>query len=480
MDKFKQEEKEFLQYYFDTDAFPLPNKDHLMHVNKHPIELIIRPTCNQKCEYCYIYKYGKDLYPNHSISNEEILKNFDSFLDYYYNERKNWSYLVELYAGDMFFDDLFFDLIDIFEKYVIDVKKNYPYIFEEHQTSIVIPCNLSFVAEKPETAERFKAVHKHFLDAYDIKIAFSWSTDGFYGAYEREKKELDQEYFDTIFDFCFEMNAGYHPMTSASNVHVLKENYDWWVENIGKRMEKYGTKIWDADFAPSMLEVRNGNEWTDEDIDVYLDFLTYAMEKRYEICQSDTEMLTRHLFGPFEDLPKYKLPRLSNYDPLALNFHNPDDNPALEAIGCNLQTSLHVNLVDFSLVPCHRTSYPLFTGCYFIKDDNNKIIDFEPHNISGYYTIKTAHIYRMPVCSICEYNNVCLKGCLGAQFEYSGEMFIPIPSICNLYKRKTDHLIELYNKYNIFEKAFELDLIRDESYRQWIKDKSKELGYELE
>ena len=27
------------------------------------LELIVRPECNQKCEYCYIYKYGNDLYP---------------------------------------------------------------------------------------------------------------------------------------------------------------------------------------------------------------------------------------------------------------------------------------------------------------------------------------------------------------------------------------------------------------------------------
>jgi DNA repair photolyase len=29
------------------------------------VELIIRPECNQKCEYCYIYKYGDKLYPSH-------------------------------------------------------------------------------------------------------------------------------------------------------------------------------------------------------------------------------------------------------------------------------------------------------------------------------------------------------------------------------------------------------------------------------
>lgn len=479
MNKFKQEEKDFLQYYFDTDAFPLPNKPHLMHINKHAIELIIRPNCNQTCEYCYIYKYGKDLYPKYNISNKEILENFDAFLDFYFIQRKNWSYLIEFFAGDLFYDDLFFDLINILEKYLLKIKADYPYILEEHQTSIVIPCNMSFVVEKPKAVEKFKKIHNYFLEDFNTKIAFSWSTDGIYGTYERERKELKQEYFDKIFDFCFEMNAGYHPMTSASNVHVLKENYDWWLENISKRMKEYGTEIWEADFAPSMLEVRNGSEWTDNDIDVYLDFLKYAMKIRYELCHSSVEMLARHFFGDPNDFPKYKLPRLCNYDHLALNYHDTNDNPMIENIGCNLQSSLHINLVDFSMVPCHRTSYPLFTGCYFIKNNNGKIIDFKPHNVSGYYTIKTAHAYRMPVCSICDYNPVCVKGCLGAQFEETGEILMPIPSICNLYKRKADYLIKLYNDYGIIEKAFELKLIQNEKQKEWLIKKSKELGYEL-
>ena len=53
------------------------------------VELIIRPQCNQKCEYCYITQYGKDLYPvEERISNEEILKNIKMLLEYFYNEKK--------------------------------------------------------------------------------------------------------------------------------------------------------------------------------------------------------------------------------------------------------------------------------------------------------------------------------------------------------------------------------------------------------
>ena len=71
---FQEEEKELFETYLDTYVFPtqstLPNKI----IIGSPIELIIKPQCNQKCEYCYIYKHGDDLYPvEERISDDEIL-----------------------------------------------------------------------------------------------------------------------------------------------------------------------------------------------------------------------------------------------------------------------------------------------------------------------------------------------------------------------------------------------------------------------
>ena len=37
--------------------------------------------------------------------------------------------------------------------------------------------------------------NNYFLEDFNTKIAFSWSTDGIYGTYERERKELKQEYY---------------------------------------------------------------------------------------------------------------------------------------------------------------------------------------------------------------------------------------------------------------------------------------------
>ena len=49
------------------------------------IELVIRPECNQSCQYCYLYKYGKDSYPNRA-DNETIINNITMLIDYFIKE----------------------------------------------------------------------------------------------------------------------------------------------------------------------------------------------------------------------------------------------------------------------------------------------------------------------------------------------------------------------------------------------------------
>lgn len=61
-------------------------------------------------------------------------------------------------------------------------------------------------------------------------ISFSWSTDGLYAIKDREKINIDQTYFDTIFNFTKEFNYGYHPMISAENIDTWCENIDWWYD----------------------------------------------------------------------------------------------------------------------------------------------------------------------------------------------------------------------------------------------------------
>lgn len=455
-ESFIKEEKQLLTYYMDTELFPVPRKGVPYHINKNMLELIIRPECNQKCEYCYIYQFGNKLYPNNN-SREKVLHNVDLFLDYVYNIRKNYFYTIEFFAGDLFYDGIFFDVLDILNKYFYEIKEKVPEVFD-FRTNIITPSNLSFVNEQPEMVDIFRQYHNFFLNEYNVKLAFSWSTDGAPAVANREKKELSEEWFDNIFKFCKEFDCGCHPMIAACNKDVFIETYDWWTS----KLEQF--ELDQHSFLPAMLEVRN-SDWDDDSIDRYLELLDYMMEDRYKRCNKNISELAKHFFG-FNDNPSI-LKRPNNYDPLVVE-NKSFINQRQEGISCSMQHGIHLNCNNLSLSICHRLSYPEFTPCYFIEKDNH-IVDYNVHNITSFITLRCIDANDAPICNECEIKNSCICGCYGSQYEYSGEIMLPIPSVCNLMKKKHNHLVNLYNKYGIIEEAVKLGLIRNSEEENWIK-----------
>lgn len=463
------ENKKLINYIFDSDFFPIEKNQNRMSISPHPYEFIIRPECNQKCEYCYIYKHGNELYKNH-LSKNEIIHNFDLFLNFLFIQKKCFSRDIEFFAGDMFEDDLFFDLLDILKKYFNIIKEKYSYIFD-NESIIVIPCNLSFVYYHPEKADRFLSEQKLFREKYNVRLMFSWSSDGLYATKSREKKELSQEYFDKILQFCVDSECGAHPMVSPENVDIWCENYDWWIENWVKFHPDAYEK---GDFQQMILEVRNDG-WTEEKIELYLNFLNHVFEKRFELCNKDKEQLAYHLF--IGDGKNNTLKRLENYDIIKLDQSAP--NLHCEKTSCAMQDVIHFNCNNMSLVICHRLAYKHFTPIYFItNEDNNKIIDFETGNIDIFLALRYIKDQNLPICYDCDYNEVCLKGCFGSQFESSHEVFLPINSVCNLFKAKADFLLKKYNEYDLIKIAYQNNYLNlDYDSHKYLLQKSIEKGY---
>ncbi len=460
------EDKIVLNNFLQKSLHTLPEKKHGYGFTGEAIELIIRPECNQKCEYCYITQHGKELYPQR-LNKEDTLHNVDLFLDYILNNLKIFPHRWELFAGDLFYDDIFFDIIELFKKHLIPIFNNYQDLFVGstnfyNDIVIIVPSNLSFVYYQPEKAKKTIELIDDLYKTYNIKIAFSWSTDGPYAIDSREKKNLPDNYFDTIIDFCIKTQTGYHPMLAAENIEHWKENYDWWLEACEK-LNKGTNHI--GDFQPYLLDVRNDN-WTDDKIDAYLELLDHMMKIRFEkICKSDVDILSRHFFQNDTLPPEYSR---HGCDPLHLNYKNPDTVGYRESPSCSLFSGLHFNCTNLSLVPCHRLSYANLTTCYFITDENNEhIIDFVPQNTSLFLSMKTMKFYNAPICAQCKLMPICLLGCHGAQFEYSGDPYLPIPSLCYFFHRKYAHLIKLYEKYNLIEHSYKNQYIDDEIYNYY-------------
>ena len=413
------------------------------------IELTIRPDCNQKCDYCYLYQHGDKIYPKELRGdNKQILSNIKLFLNFLLSKNIYWS-AWELFAGDLFYDDLFFDIMDLFEDYFSEVikridkmnLKNYNGHFPEAKTpSIVIPSNLSFCHDDIKIKKVQDCIDK-FIEKYNVKIVFSYSTDGLYGVPHREKINLDDDWFDKTLAFCAKNNFYVHPMISYETIDTAIESYDWWI----KKIKQHYTKK--EQWMPPMLEVRNDG-WTPKTINLYLKFLDYLIEDRLKRCNNDIELFTKHLFYNTEKIRnEHLLPRLPTLDPIYFHILNKANN----VMTCALGHAIAINCATLELIPCHRLAYPYLAGGYF-EVKNNEIVGIQAkENVNGYLNNILTNTLTAPGCNVCDFRYFCIKGCKGAQFEYSGDCHIPVPTVCDLFKSKIIFLGQKYKELGVFD-----------------------------
>lgn len=451
---FKNNETECLELFLNQDIFHIERSfEHILmspdmildrnRWSRQGIELIIRPECNQKCEYCYIARYGKELYPmEQRLDKDQIVAKLDAFLDYVFNTRGIYMDHWELFAGDMFYDNLFFDILDVFYKHLSVLYPKYKPVFENVPGVIITPTNFSFI-EDDEKANRVNEYIAKFAE-FNWDVGFSISTDGKYAIDTRENRPLDDAYFEKLFDWAMEHpRNGFHPIVSVSNVDNAIKNYEWWKEMFARYYPKGDTR----GFLPYWLEARN-DEWTDEAIYKFNELLMYMLNDRLKMCDNDVDHLAYHLFvgdGDHGTLVKGDMNDM-------LDIKIPDNRVQHENLSCSISALFIVNLSNLSMVPCHRLTYPQFKGGHFIYEDG-KITGVEAFNFFGYINIITAPACDLPKCNDCMYHTICHHGCFGAQFEASGEVFLPAISVCQLMKKSRYCLLQAYRDMGILDSA---------------------------
>lgn len=214
----------------------------------------------------------------------------------------------------MFFDNLYFDLLDIFYEYLVEEHRKYTRLYRKESPfpmTIEAPINMSFI-RNDEQVQRFDEYYTKFREI-GVDLYFSASIDGAYCVDTREGYKLPDDYFDKIFKFCKKYGFFFHPMVGADNIENWIQNYDWWKEKLAEY--NFEEVLGPGHYLPMMLEVRNNN-WTPEKIDQYLKFLNHMLEDRLAMNQYDVTKLTQHLFignGEYGSLPN-----MSGYDPLKM------------------------------------------------------------------------------------------------------------------------------------------------------------------
>jgi radical SAM protein with 4Fe4S-binding SPASM domain len=240
-----------------------------------------------------------------------------------------------------------------------------------------------------------------------------------------------------------------HPMITKNFVMNYKENYDFWIDNIIKydcSYEKNGKKIYNI---PMFLEVRDPDQWDSEDaLKQYREFLLYVAEKDLSSYHNtNLEEFAMHVADDFSDSMQF-LGLYNKTRPYIINIPE-----IYSAIPCSIQSGLKCRVGDMALVPCHRTCYPnMIFGNFITNDDNTEIIGAIGDKVNLAHKIQTCNPNRSFLrCSNCNIKAFCLKGCLGSQYENTGELFGAQDNICKLFKTKYRTVHEICEKYGIYD-----------------------------
>lgn len=393
------------------------------------LELFITPECNLKCTYCYLNNYGEKLYSSNIRDKNTIIKNLELILKMCHKQQLHPKQL-ELMSGEIWYSDFGIIILNI----ILDFYKKYGIISK----TISIPSNMSFI-NYPEFADIIQNIIDEFTKL-GVRMYFSASIDGkIIEDKTRPQKanviNKDDEFYDKVFSFCAKNHFGFHPMIAANGIEYWKENFIWYQE----MLKKYNI---DPKTSIMTLEVRN-NDWTDEKIESYIDYLEFLWNYTYSGIDDD-----KIGFKIIDDL----IGNSKSYKNTTRIYNILHLDPYTDKIDCGLQERLTVRLGDLAIVPCHRTSYDKFViGKYIVEND--EIVDIKAINPE----IALAIFSMNPVmscikCGACIYNKLCMKQCFGANIEANNEILNPCDTVCKLFKRKIDFLVNKYIKYGVLEK----------------------------
>lgn len=440
---FEQENEQLLQDILENSFYAGFKDEAKKRYESSCLEMNITASCNQKCEYCYLTKYGDSLYPADIRKEDNILKNMELLIDYFLENQMHPGYL-DLFSGEIWgtpFGN------QVFDKIMDGIRRGWGIRY------IMIASNMSFLMDKKrfENVERYIAAFKES----GCRLVFSASVDGLFldetqRSFREKKKNNDRtpDFYAKLFSWCKEKHYAFHPMVAAHGIEHWIENYKWWQHMFAKyhlNPFEYGM----------YLEVRN-DEWTIEKIDHYLNFVNFMMDYDFrELCGGEMETFVRESI-------EHSISDKGYFPYVLLNTGN--------TYNCTVNTALTVRMGDLAIGPCHRTHYePFLYGKYRVK--NGKIDGIDANNVQlANLILNGAHDKTMMQCEKCPVSHICMRGCLGAQYESSGEILKPCPTVCQLQKARIIFLYLKYTSMGIFDFIERSNDIQKRNYVDYFKE----------
>lgn len=406
------------------------------------VEFIVSPHCNLGCKYCYVNKHYKECYPDQMYNEDVVLENTMKVLKAY--TKKGLAPNIEIFSGEFFAQKIGYRMMEEFYQYY----KNLPVDLRPKQ--ICIPSNFTFLCDDNLT-QQIQDLMNRFAEL-DICFYLSASVEGKYMEENRPLTKTldipltvirDDAYYDKMFEFTKPSGLGYHPMVSAFNIENWIQNFDWWQENLAKH-----DICWDSIY---LLEVRDGDTWTPEQLLAYQNFVRHIYMFAWNKFQGNKDDFFEWLFysnNVDKESPEIQA-KMEKYKCAYWDGgFNLLSNPFMtnkQGISCNIQNYTGIRCADLMIVPCHRTMYPQFyLGQYEIDDDYN--LKIKTYNAELAVTIPMINEKIYPRCGQCPVNHMCISGCLGAQYEQTTDLFTPMPTVCKLMYSKVDILIQCFQE----------------------------------
>lgn len=378
------------------------------------IEFFINATCNLSCKYCYIARYGDKLYPPEISSSEQILKNLDIVIDWIIENK--YKQRVEFFSGEPMVQDVCLKVLET----LID---RFSHV-EIRPEIIVVPTNYSFLLE-PEKEARVRKILEASRKT-KVPICLSGSIDGKMCEVNRPFKikgvdGRDGAFYDKAFSIAKEYRFKFHPMLYSENIEKWKDNWLWFQAMLEKYKLPFNSIY--------LLEVRN-IEWSQKQITDFEEFLTFLIHWTFKHLGCNK---ARYINFLFDD--GYNILR-SMYSTVG------------RGLGCSIQGVFMLRLGDLAWAPCHRTSYPSKIYAH-MKVVNNKIVGFRANNPEMLMAVYTMDAKNQPYCEQCLIRTMCSLGCLGSQLEEMGDMFIPIPTVCQMEHAKIEAVNKAHNEIGV-------------------------------
>ncbi len=418
----QQEENNILMSSFLERTFFKSWKDpEKGQENFRSVELFINTRCDLDCAYCYLRKHGAELYPPKFQDDSKVLKNLELVLDWFVANR--FAPHIEFFSGEPLTQKVGLQTLDMildrFEK------------VSPKPSRIVVPTNYTFLLSETLTQKVEKLLERS--KAIGMPILLSASFDGKYCEDNRPFKyrkddPRDDSYYDKAFAFSKKWKFAFHPMIWSKHIEDWQKNFLWFQ----KMLKKYDIP-WENIY---LLEVRD-KEWDVDSAKKFGEFIDFLIRWIFNVpCQRDVKKYVDAVFRNGFNILRAPLTTVGR------------------GMGCSIQSNITIRLGDLAIVPCHRTAYePFIFGHLIVK--NGKITGVKADNSELMIGIMSMEAKNQPICESCLLRHLCTQGCLGSQFEATGDLFTPIPTVCRLQHAKIAAMVKTYKELGISDLVYE-------------------------